>query len=140
MSQSLPTSLFACALDDLCMHTLRFLSVDTVHKTDSGQPGLPLAAAPIAHVLWKGFLKHHFSNPAWPDRGCCVQSARHGSTLLYSLPHGVGYDFVASIRSAVDTFRWQQPRRFSGGPPSIFNSLKTYFSALSKEKDTCYAA
>lgn len=127
MSQSLPTSLSASALDDLCMHTLRFLAVDTVHKADRVPPGLPMAAAPMAHVLWKGFLKHRFSNPAWPDRGCCVHSARHGSLLRYSLPHGVGYDFLASIRSAVHTFRWQQPRGFSGGPPSIFKSLKTYF-------------
>ncbi|QIE29113.1 Transketolase (plasmid) [Caballeronia sp. SBC1] len=92
MSQSLPTSLSASALDDLCINTLRFLSVDAVQKADSGHPGLPLGAAPMAYVLWTRFLKHHPSNPAWLDRDRFVLSAGHGSMLLYSLLHVTGYD------------------------------------------------
>lgn len=140
MSQSLPTSLSASALDELCVSTLRFLAVDAVQKADSGHPGLPLDAAPMAYVLWTRFLKHHHSNPAWLHRDRFVLSAGHGSMLLYSLLHVTGYDFVKSIRSAIDIFHCWQPRRFSDGPPSIFNSSKVCRSALSKEKDTCYAA
>jgi len=92
MNQSPPTSLSASALDDLCINTLRFLSVDAVQKADSGHPGLPLGAAPMAYVLWTRFLKHHPSNPAWLDRDRFVLSAGHGSMLLYSLLHVTGYD------------------------------------------------
>ena len=87
---SAPSS--ASGLDDLCVNTLRFLSVDAVQKADSGHPGLPLGAAPMAYVLWTRFLKHHPSNPAWLDRDRFVLSAGHGSMLLYSLLHMTGYD------------------------------------------------
>lgn len=92
MSAPLPSLNSASGLDDLCVNALRFLSVDAVQKTDSGHPGLPLGAAPMAYVLWTRFLKHHPSNPAWPDRDRFVLSAGHGSMLLYSLLHLTGYD------------------------------------------------
>ena len=79
-------------LDQACIATLRFLSVDMVQKADSGHPGLPLDAAPMAHVLWTRHLKHHPSDPHWPDRDRFVLSAGHGSALLYSLLHLTGYD------------------------------------------------
>ncbi len=79
-------------LDQQCIDTLRFLSVDMVQKADSGHPGLPLGAAPMAYVLWTRFLKHHPSHPLWPDRDRFVLSAGHGSALLYSLLHVTGYD------------------------------------------------
>ena len=79
-------------LDELCINTLRFLSVDAVQKANSGHPGLPLGAAPMAYVLWTRFLKHHPLHPAWPDRDRFVLSAGHGSMLLYSLLHLTGYD------------------------------------------------
>src|ERR1700675_3693747 len=82
----------ALELDNLCINTVRFLSVDAVQKADSGHPGLPLGAAPMAYVLWTRFLKHHPSNPAWLDRDRFVLSAGHGSMLLYSLLHLTGYD------------------------------------------------
>ena len=63
-----------------------------MQKADSGHPGLPLGAAPMAYVLWTRFLKHHPSNPAWLDRDRFVLSAGHGSMLLYSLLHMTGYD------------------------------------------------
>ena len=92
MSAPLFTPSSRSSLDDLCINTLRFLSVDAVQKADSGHPGLPLGAAPMAYVLWTRFLKHHPSNPAWPDRDRFVLSAGHGSMLLYSLLHVTGYD------------------------------------------------
>ncbi|MEO8999740.1 MAG: transketolase [Rhodanobacter sp.] len=79
------------ALDQQCINTLRFLSVDMVQKADSGHPGLPLGAAPMAYTLWTKQLKHHPANPHWPDRDRFVLSAGHGSALLYSLLHVTGY-------------------------------------------------
>lgn len=81
----------AAALDGLCINTLRFLSVDTVQNANSGHPGLPLGAAPMAYVLWTRFLRHHPANPHWFDRDRFVLSAGHGSALLYSLLHLTGY-------------------------------------------------
>src|SRR5512142_2495610 len=80
------------ALDELCINTLRFLSVDVVQKANSGHPGLPLGAAPMAYVLWTRFLKHHPANPYWVDRDRFVLSAGHGSALQYSLLYLTGYD------------------------------------------------
>ena len=92
MSAPLSSRYSVSTLDDLCINTLRFLSVDAVQEADSGHPGLPLGAAPMAYVLWTRFLKHHPSNPAWLDRDRFVLSAGHGSMLLYSLLHMTGYD------------------------------------------------
>jgi transketolase len=80
------------ATDRLCVDTLRFLSVDAVQKANSGHPGLPLGAAPMAYVLWARFLAHDPRDPAWFDRDRFVLSAGHGSMLLYSLLHLTGYD------------------------------------------------
>ncbi len=79
-------------LDLQCINTLRFLSVDMVQKANSGHPGLPLGAAAMAYALWTSHLKHHPANPHWPDRDRFVLSAGHGSALLYSLLHMIGYD------------------------------------------------
>lgn len=78
--------------DRPCIDTLRFLSVDAVQKADSGHPGLPLGAAPMAYVLWDEFLRHNPADPLWPDRDRFVLSAGHGSALLYSLLHMTGYE------------------------------------------------
>ena len=79
-------------LDQQCINTLRFLSVDMVQKADSGHPGLPLGAAPMAYALWARHLKHNPRNPGWVDRDRFVLSAGHGSALLYSLLFVTGYD------------------------------------------------
>ncbi len=79
-------------LDQRCIDTLRFLAVDMVQKADSGHPGLPLGAAPMAYVLWQRFLKFNPRNPDWSDRDRFVLSAGHGSALLYALLHMTGYD------------------------------------------------
>ncbi|MGY1529829.1 transketolase [Luteimonas sp. A649] len=84
----------SASLDQRCIDTLRFLSVDMVQKADSGHPGLPLGAAPMAYVLWQRFLKHNPANPLWSDRDRFVLSAGHGSALLYSLLHVTGYDLT----------------------------------------------
>ena len=79
-------------LDQLAINTVRFLSVDAVQKANSGHPGLPLGAAPMAYVLWTRFLRHNPANPHWFNRDRFVLSAGHGSMLLYSLLHLTGYD------------------------------------------------
>ena len=80
------------SLDQQCINTLRFLSVDMVQKAKSGHPGLPLDAAPMAYVLWTKHMKYHPADPHWADRDRFVLSAGHGSALLYSLLHVTGYD------------------------------------------------
>ena len=79
-------------LDEKCINTIRFLAVDAIQKANSGHPGMPMGAAPMAHILWSRFLKHNPANPGWFDRDRFVLSAGHGSMLLYSLLHLTGYD------------------------------------------------
>ncbi len=79
-------------LDQLCINTIRALSLDAVQKANSGHPGLPLGAAPMAYVLWTRFLRHNPRNPKWDNRDRFLLSAGHGSMLIYSLLHLTGYD------------------------------------------------
>ncbi|MGA9210598.1 MAG: transketolase, partial [Terriglobales bacterium] len=83
-------------LDQLCINTIRFLSVDAVEQAHSGHPGLPLGAAPMGYVLWDRFLRHNPHNPHWFNRDRFVLSGGHGSMLLYSLLHLTGYDLPLS--------------------------------------------
>jgi transketolase len=83
-------------LDDLCINTIRMLSAECVEKANSGHPGMPMGAAPMAYVLWTKFLKHNPQHPAWFNRDRFVLSAGHGSMLLYSLLHLTGYDLPLS--------------------------------------------
>ena len=79
-------------LDNLCINTLRFLAVDAVEAANSGHPGMPLGAAPMAYVLWDRFRQHNPANPDWFNRDRFVLSAGHGCALLYALLHLTGYD------------------------------------------------
>jgi transketolase len=79
-------------LDQLCINTIRTLSLDAVQKAESGHPGLPLGAASMAYVLWTKFLQHNPKNPKWENRDRFLLSAGHGSMLLYSLLYLTGYD------------------------------------------------
>jgi transketolase len=79
-------------LDQLCINTIRTLSLDAVQKAESGHPGLPLGTAPLAYVLWTRFLRHNPQNPKWENRDRFLLSAGHGSMLLYSLLYLTGYD------------------------------------------------
>ncbi len=79
-------------IDNLSINTIRFLSIDAVQKANSGHPGLPMDAAPMAYVLWNKFLRHNPKNPEWLNRDRFVLSAGHGSMLQYSLLYLTGYD------------------------------------------------
>ncbi|HWF35260.1 MAG TPA: transketolase [Solirubrobacteraceae bacterium] len=83
-------------LDRLCIDTIRTLSMDAVEQATCGHPGLPMAMAPVAHLLYTRVLKHNPADPAWPDRDRFVLSAGHGSMLLYSILHLTGYDLPLS--------------------------------------------
>jgi transketolase len=89
--QQLETS-EASALDQLCVNTIRTLSIDAVQKANSGHPGAPMGLAPVAYVLWDRILRYSPSNPHWPNRDRVVLSAGHASMLLYSTLHLTGYN------------------------------------------------
>lgn len=76
----------------LAVDTIRTLSIDGVQQANSGHPGAPMGAAPMAYVVWDRFLRHAPAQPAWFDRDRFVLSAGHASMLLYSLLHLTGYD------------------------------------------------
>ncbi|MFN8191215.1 MAG: transketolase [Nocardioidaceae bacterium] len=82
--------------DALAVDTLRFLAADMVQRANSGHPGMPMGAAPMAWVLWSRHLKHHPADSRWSDRDRFVLSAGHGSALLYGLLHIFGYDLPMS--------------------------------------------
>jgi len=79
-------------LTTLAINTIRILSIDAVQKANSGHPGLPLGAAPMAYALWQRHLKHDPKDPKWADRDRFILSAGHGSMLIYSLLYLTGYD------------------------------------------------
>jgi transketolase len=78
-------------LDQLAIDTIRTLSIDAVQKANSGHPGAPMGAAPMAYVLWTRHLRHAPSDPSWPNRDRFLLSAGHASMLLYSLLYLTGY-------------------------------------------------
>lgn len=79
-------------LDQKCINTIRMLAVDGVQKANSGHPGLPMGAAPMAYALWTRIMKHNPGDPQWVNRDRFILSAGHGSMLLYALLHLTGYD------------------------------------------------
>ena len=80
------------SIDQLCIDTIRTLSIDAIQAANSGHPGMPLGAAPMAYVLWSRHLRYDPAAPDWADRDRFVLSGGHGSMLLYALLHLAGYD------------------------------------------------
>lgn len=78
-------------IDELCIQTIRFLSMEAVQKANSGHPGMPMGMASAAYVLWARHIKHNSANSRWQNRDRFVLSAGHGSMLLYSLLYLSGY-------------------------------------------------
>ncbi len=78
--------------DELCINTIRCLSMDAVQKANSGHPGTPMALAPVAYVLYSRIMRHNPRDPSWPDRDRFVLSCGHASMLLYSSLYLSGYD------------------------------------------------
>jgi transketolase len=90
-------------LDQLCINTIRTLSMDGVQKANSGHPGTPMALAPVAYCLWQQFLRYDPENPLWPNRDRFVLSNGHASMLLYSLIHLAGIRDVAADGKILST-------------------------------------
>ncbi|WP_129691051.1 transketolase [Gottfriedia acidiceleris] len=80
------------SISTLSINTIRTLSIDAINQANSGHPGLPMGAAPMAYALWADHLKHNPKSSKWFDRDRFVLSAGHGSSMLYSLLHLAGYD------------------------------------------------
>ena len=96
-------------LERLAIDTIRTLSMDGVQKANSGHPGAPMGAAPMAYVLWTRHLRHSPEFPHWPDRDRFVLSAGHASMLLYSLLHLTGYDLPMEQLQAFRQWDSQTP-------------------------------
>lgn len=82
------------SIDQLAINTLRTLAIDAIEKANSGHPGMPMGAAPMAHVLWSRYMKVNPQNPGWINRDRFVLSAGHGSMLLYAMLHLMKYDLT----------------------------------------------
>ena len=107
----------AGSIDDLCVNTIRTLSIDAVQKANSGHPGTPMAMAPVVYTLWQNILRFDPADPIWPNRDRFVLSSGHASMLLYSLLHLTGVKSVdARIRAARHAFGCA--RRYQAFPPA----------------------
>lgn len=95
------------ALDTLSINTIRTLAIDAVQKANSGHPGLPMGAAPMAYALWNDFRVHDPKDPTWINRDRFILSAGHGSMLLYALLHLTGYD--VSLDDLKNFRQWDSP-------------------------------
>ncbi len=82
------------SLEEVCINSIRFLAIDAVEKANSGHPGLPMGAAPMAFVVWNRFMRYNPKNPNWFNRDRFVLSAGHGCMLQYALLYLTGYDSV----------------------------------------------
>ena len=100
------------ALDELCVNTIRTLSMDAVQQANSGHPGTPMALAPIAYLLYTRVMRHSPEQPDWPGRDRFVLSCGHASMLLYSTLHLAGYDV------SLDQIRALPPARLALRGPS----------------------
>ena len=89
----------ACSIDELCINTIRTLSMDAVQQADSGHPGTPMALAPVVYTLWQRFLRFDPDDPIWPNRDRFVLSNGHASMLLYAMLHLTG---VKAINAAYE--------------------------------------
>ena len=101
-------------LEQLCINTIRTLSMDAVQKANSGHPGTPMALAPLAFVLWDRYLRFNPRNPHWAGRDRFILSNGHASMLLYSMLHLTGYDLLARRHQAVPPVEFQD-----SGPSGI---------------------
>src|SRR5512143_3592106 len=99
-------------LDQLCINTIRTLSMDAIQQANSGHPGTPMAMAPVAYCLWQRYLRFDPQDPIWPNRDRFVLSIGHASMLLYSLRHLTGgkavskeYDTLGELSVPLDAIK-----------------------------------
>ena len=92
-------------LDLRCINTIRFLAVDAVEQANSGHPGMPLGAAPLAYVLYTRIMRYNPRDPKWFDRDRFILSAGHASAMLYAVLHLTGYDL--SLEDLMNFRQWE---------------------------------
>ncbi|HEX8674274.1 MAG TPA: hypothetical protein VF710_20415 [Longimicrobium sp.] len=92
-------------LDQLCINTIRTLSMDAVQAANSGHPGTPMALAPLAYVIWTRHLRHNPLDPKWFGRDRFILSAGHASMLLYSMLYLTGYGL--ELQDLKDFRQWE---------------------------------
>jgi transketolase len=107
-------------LDQLCINTIRTLSIDAIQKANSGHPGTPMDAAPTVYCLWQRFLRYDPQDPEWPNRDRFVLSNGHASAMLYSLI------FLAGIKAANPSYEQL------GRPAVTLDDLKAFREAGSR--------
>ncbi len=107
-------------IDQLCINTIRTLSIDAIEKANSGHPGTPMALAPMAYTLWQRYLRYDPADPIWPNRDRFVLSAGHASMLLYSLLH------LAQVKSVDSEYETQ------GEPAISLSDIESFRQADSK--------
>jgi transketolase len=107
------------ALDELCVNTIRTLSMDAVQKANSGHPGAPMGLAPLAYTLYTRVMRHNPGNADWPGRDRFVLSAGHASMLLYSMLYLTGYpltlDDIKNFRQVGSPTAGHPERKYSPG-------------------------
>lgn len=106
-------------IEKKAVNAIRILSADAIQRANSGHPGLPLGAAPIAYELWADCMKHNPQNPKWEDRDRFILSGGHGSMLLYSLFHLFGYGNL----SIEDLKNFRQLNSLTPGHPEYGHTI-----------------
>lgn len=104
-------------IDLKAINTIRTLSIDAIEKANSGHPGLPMGAAPMAYTLFTDFMNHNPKNSKWFNRDRFILSAGHGSMLLYSLLHLCGYDVTIDDIKSFRQFKSRTP-----GHPEVLDT------------------
>lgn len=132
-----PHSYTPSSIDQLCINTIRFLSIDAVQKANSGRPGMPMGAAPMPYILWDHFLRNNLLNRGWFNRDCFVLSTGHASMLPYSLLHLSGYVVIGDAQ-AWELIQTLIDARFSGAERHYRRLDK--ISALEMEVQKCKSA
>lgn len=100
------------ALEQKAINTIRILAADAVQKANSGHPGMPMGAAPMAHVLWTQYMQYNPRDPQWPNRDRFILSAGHGCMLQYALLYLTGYGI-----SLDDIKQFRQLHSITAGHP-----------------------
>ena len=106
-------------INNLAVNAIRILSADQVQKANSGHPGLPLGAAPMAYELFANHMKHNPNNPNWADRDRFILSAGHGSAMIYSILHLFGYGDL----SIEDLKQFRQIKSLTPGHPEYRDTV-----------------
>src|SRR5881397_3757987 len=113
--------------DELCINTIRTLSIDAVQKANSGHPGAPMGLAELAYVLYTRVMRHNPSNADWPNRDRFVLSAGHASMLLYSMLYLTGYpltlDDIKRFRQVGSPTAGHPERKYTPGIESTTGPL-----------------